>query len=145
MTDDKFRKPIDAASRLAELRGESEDTLEIAEELEAEEVVAGKKEPFSNLSADRMHKVMLELRFKGGNAKALAYSYLVEIDFNPSKEIVLDFTAYEVRLVGRNLHSLFSGLTAQRVAFVQETDDYYAEATLDDAEPVITQIKVLKT
>jgi hypothetical protein len=141
MTDNRTRNQGDTASRLAELRGGGRGTLEEAGEpmaVEAEEA----KPSYSTLSADRMQKVMLELRYKTGNAKALAYSYLVGIDFDPSEGIVLDFSGHEVRISGRNLGPLFSGLTSQRVAVVQEVDDLYAEATSALVDTVVTQIVV---
>jgi hypothetical protein len=97
---------------------------------------------YSVVSADRQHKLMVVFRFKDGNAKALAYSYLVGIDFDPSEGIVLDFSAYEVRVSGRNLAPLFAGLVAQRVAVVQEQDDLQAEATLPKDATVVTGIVV---
>ncbi len=141
MTDDRTQNRGDAASRLAELRGGSRGTLEEPEEpmaLEAEE----EGPSYSTLSADRMQKVMLELRYKTGNAKALAYSYLVGIDFDPSEGIVLDFSGHEVRISGQNLRSLFSGLVAQRVASIQEVDDLYVEAASAPVSTVVTQIVV---
>jgi hypothetical protein len=106
--------------------------------LEAEE----EGESFSTLSADRQQKIMLELRLKNGNAKALAYSYLVGIDFDPSEGIMLNFSGHEVRISGRNLRPLVSGLVSQRVAAVQEVDDLYVEATSAPAATVVTRIVV---
>ena len=141
MTDDRTRNRGDAASRLAELRGGGRTIAEEPEEpmaLEVEEEGAS----FSTLSADRQQKVMLELRFKTGNAKALAYSYLVGIDFDPSEGIMLNFSGHEVRISGRNLRPLFSGLVSQRVAAVQEMDDLYVEAASAPAATVVTRILV---
>ncbi|HEX4610134.1 MAG TPA: hypothetical protein VH092_18215 [Urbifossiella sp.] len=140
MTDDKYRRPGDAASRLAELREGrrfAEPPLAEAEEIEEE---AG--ESFSMRSADRSQKVMLELRFKTDDATALAYSYLVRADLDPSLGILLDFSAYEVRIDGRNLRPLFSGLVAQRVAVVTETDELQAEAAIPKDPTVVTKIDV---
>jgi len=141
MTEDKFRSKVDTGKRLAQLRGDGTDAGtgdDGPELLEAEEVV----EAFSTLSADRAHKLMLELRFKTGNAKALAYSYLVSADFDPSSGIALDFSAYVVRLAGRHLAPVFSGIVAQRVAVIQETDELQAEATHAAQATVVTSIEV---
>ena len=71
--------------------------------MEAEKIADEGAASFSTRSADRHQKVMLELRFKTGDATALAYSYLVRADCNPSTGIVLDFSACTVRVEGRNL------------------------------------------
>jgi len=141
MIDDKYRRPGDAAARLAELRDRGKKPAE-SELLEAEEIGDAAAESFSVRSADRHQKVMLELRFKTGDSTALAYSYFVRADCNPSTGIVLDFSAYAVRIEGRNLRPLFAALVAQRVAVVTEVDDLHAEATLDPDATVVTRIEV---
>jgi len=97
---------------------------------------------YSLVSSQRQQKLMLELRFKTGNARALAYSYLVGIDFDPSAEIKMDFSGYVVQIVGRNLNPLFAGLVAQRVSVVTEQDDLQAEATLPEDATVVTKIEI---
>jgi hypothetical protein len=143
MTEDKYKRPGDPAARLAELR-EGKKPAPAADEalLETGEALEEGGEAFSVLSAARMQKVMVEFRFKNGNAKALAYSYLVSIDLDPSAEIVMDFSVCKVRLVGRNLRPLFAALLSQRAAFVQETDELHAEATIPKDATVITQIEL---
>jgi hypothetical protein len=142
MSEKKFSNRVDPSKRLAELRdaGAGKSATEVEEPLALE--LDDEQEAFSTLSADRQQKVMLELRFKDGNAKALAYSYLVSIDYDPSQGIRMDFSGYEVRIVGRNLNPLFAGLVAQRVAVVNEVDDLHAEATLQKDAPVVTAIEV---
>lgn len=139
MNDKTFQDQVDTNRRLADLRGTAGKPA--AAEGAGPHPPPQEDDPaFSILSADRQQKVMLELRFKNGNAKALAYSYLVGMDFDPSKEIVMDFSAYEVRIKGRNLAPLFAGLVAQRVAVVQERDDLQAEASLEKDATVVTAI-----
>jgi hypothetical protein len=142
MSDKKFSDRIDPGKRLAELRdGGSSKPAPEAEEPVAVEL---EEEPdaFSVISADRQHKLMVEFRLKSNNARAFAYSYLVTIDFNPSDGIRMDFSGYEVKITGRNLHPLFAGLCAQRVAVVNEIDDLHAEATLAQDAPVVTRIEI---
>lgn len=143
MTDEKLTGRADHAKRLAELRagGGGKPAAATAEPPSVED--EQEPDPYSIRSADRQQKVMLELRFKNGNAKALAYSYLVSIDFDPSKGIRMDFSGYDVGITGRNLHPLFAGLCAQRVAAVNETDELHAEATLPDTATVVTGIEVV--
>jgi hypothetical protein len=85
---------------------------------------------------------MLELRLKTADADAFPYSYLVRARFNPSKGILLDFGVAEVRISGQNLRPIYAGLVAQRVAFIQEMDEMYAEAEGATAGTVVTRIEV---
>jgi hypothetical protein len=140
MSDDKFRRPDDAASMLADLRSGKKSAE--PPPLEVEEVDDSPDESFSMRSADRQQKVMLELRLKTDDAEAFPYSYLVRARFNPSKGIRLDFGVAEVLVLGRNLRPIFLGLVAQRVAVIQEIDDLHAEATLAKDATVVTKIEV---
>ncbi|HEX4613237.1 MAG TPA: hypothetical protein VH092_33935 [Urbifossiella sp.] len=142
MTDDSYRRPGDPAARLSELRSEKRwaDPPPVAEEVEEEG--GGPGESFSMRSADRRQKVMLEFRRKTGDATALAYSYLVRADLDPSGSIVLDFAAYVVQIEGRNLRPLYSGLVVQQVAVVAEVDEIQAEATVPRDKTVVTRIEV---
>src|ERR1700679_2545311 len=110
--NEPYSSKVDAARRLAELRKgrEDPDAPEEAEELELEPVEENRA--FSILSADRQHKLMVEFRLLGGNAKALAYSYLVAADFDPTVGIRLDFSGYTVAITGRNLRGLFDALVS---------------------------------
>ena len=85
---------------------------------------------------------MLELRFKTDDAEAFPYSYLTRARFNASNGILLDFAVAVVKISGQNLRPLYAGIVAQRIAFVQEVDDLYAEATAAPATTVVTQIEV---
>ena len=142
MTENTYTRPGDAAARLAELRDRGKKPAE-PDLLEAEEVEDDETESFSTRSADRHQKVMLELRFKTGDSTALAYSYLVRADCDPSQEIVLDFSACTVRIVGRNLRPLFAALVAQRVAVVTEVDELHTEAALEPGATVVTRLEVV--
>jgi hypothetical protein len=144
MKDDKFQKLVDPAARLNALRGGVMENGESASETIADEIEEEEAEACSTRSGDRLHKMMLIVRFKDGKAKAFPYSFLVGIDFNPSKEIVMDFTRAEVRIEGRNLGTLFSWLAAHWVAIVQEPDDLHAEATGEKEKPIVTRITVEK-
>jgi hypothetical protein len=133
---------VDSARRLAELRQrkseppapENVDGLEI----EPEESSGA----FSVISADRQQKLMIDFRRLNGNRKALAYSYLVACDFDPSEAIKLDFSGYAVTITGRNMGPLYDGLVAQRVAVVREMDGLQADANLPAKATVVTSIKV---
>jgi hypothetical protein len=141
MTDD--RKPkSDLVRRSAELGrtvgvDERADPDQDASALEASGTMA-----FSLVSADRQHKAMVEFRFLTGNTKALAYAYLAALDYDPSEGITMDFGGYEVHLRGRNLRPLFDGLVAQRVAWVQEMDDFQSQVHQAESATVVTRIEV---
>ena len=85
---------------------------------------------------------MVEFRLLEGNAKALAYSYLVAAEFDPSEGIQLDFSGYAVTITGRNLRPLFEGLVSQRVAVVREMDPLQAEATAAPGAAIVTGIEI---
>jgi hypothetical protein len=140
--NDPYSSKADAARRLAELRQGREETAspDQADGLEFEPEDTGGA--FSILSADRQHKLMVVFRLLNGNAKALAYSFLVAAGFNPSKGIQLDFSGYEVTITGRNLGSLFDGLAAQRVAVVRQMDEIQAEATAAPEAAIVTGIEI---
>ena len=137
MTDEKFTSLVEKTKRQA---GEGKDAAPLTAADEPGDEPG--KDPFSVLSADRMQKVMCEFRLKTGNAVALAYSYLVKAEFDPSSGIDLDFSAHKVRLTGKNLAPVFAGLVTQRVAVVTEMDDLYAEAELGPDATVVTGIEV---
>jgi hypothetical protein len=75
---------------------------------------------YSLVSSGRTQKLMLDFRLNDGNSFALAYSYLVGISFNPSEGIELDFGMSNVKVTGINLMPIYSGLVAQRVAWLRE-------------------------
>jgi hypothetical protein len=141
MTEEGFRERLDQSKRLADLRSGT-DKPAVAKGGGSPEVAEEDQPAFSILSADRQQKVMLELRFTTGNARAFAYSYLVGVQFDRSAGITLDFSGYEVRITGRNLDPLFAGLVSQRVAVVNEMDDLQAEARHSEDETVVTGIQV---
>jgi hypothetical protein len=140
--NDRNSSMVDSARRLAELRrGQGEPSAPEAGDgldFESEDAEAA----FTILSADRQHKLMVEFRLLNGNAKALAYSYLVALDMDPSVGIRMDFSGYTVAISGRNLRPLFDGLCAQRVAVVREMDALQAEATAAPGAAIVTGIEI---
>jgi hypothetical protein len=139
MTD--YRNKIDPKNQLNALRGETAALGD--EEPVADEIPEAENSPDAfSIVADRRQKLMVAFRFQDGNAKALSYGYLVAIDFDPSEGIAMDFSGYEVRLKGRNLGPLFSGLVSQRIGVVQEADALHADATLPKDATVVTAIEI---
>jgi hypothetical protein len=138
MSDDRFTTLVEKTKR----QGEGADTVSLTPSPEA--AAEAGPDPFSVLSADRMQKVMCEFRLRGGNAVALAYSYLVKAEFDPSNGIDLDFSSHQVRLTGNNLAPVFAAVVSQRVAVVTEVDDLHAEAEFGPDATVVTGIAVTK-
>jgi hypothetical protein len=136
-----FQSTIEKAKRHADLTRPKETPPEGI--IETEKDTPQQDHPaFSLISADRHQKTMLEFRLLDGNAFALAYAYLVGIQFNPSMEIQMDFSGYQVHLTGRNLRPLFDALVAQRVASIHQMDDLQARANLPETATVVLQIEV---
>jgi hypothetical protein len=90
---------------------------------------------FGQLRGLRAQAVMLELRLKTGDLKAIGYSYLVGVDYNPGVGIVIDFTGHKVNVTGRNLLPIFNALVRHRVTYIREFD-----ASADLAEESATVV-----
>ena len=82
---------------------------------------------------------MIELRAKTGNATALDYGWLAQVDFDPSVGITLHFDRLVVTIEGRNLRPLFDGIVRKRVLWVQEEDRLVA-AAMPSQETRVTTI-----
>jgi hypothetical protein len=63
---------------------------------------------------------MIRFRFATGNIRALAYAYLLEIDYNASGAISLEFANRSVEIKGRMLDALFTSLVNHRVIVVRQ-------------------------
>ena len=61
----------------------------------------------------------LDLRLKGGNRKALPYSFFTEINYNIDTGIEIFTTTKRIIINGRNLSKLFDYLATYRVRYVQ--------------------------
>lgn len=100
---------------------------------------------FSMLSANSGQEVMLELRFRNGNAIALGYAYLVSVSFDPSEGIRLEFTGHEVLITGTNLTKLFRGLVHHKITYIQELEvPGLPEAKLADT-PSVEEVSIRRT
>lgn len=95
--------------------------------------------------------LMLELRYKTGNIRALGYAWLEQVEYDPTEGITLHFVNVKIRLKGRNLRQplrthlkLFDGLLRHRIPWIQEVDLAQA-AKSGDQSPLVTEIRVLGT
>ncbi len=82
---------------------------------------------FGWLRGVRERSLMLELRQKNGNIRAVAYAWLESVEFDPSEGITLHVGGKAIRIRGRHLNTevrplvrLFEGLIRHRVPWVRE-------------------------
>lgn len=61
----------------------------------------------------------IDLRLKDGNSKALPYSYIVEVTYNPSEGIEILTATKRILIEGRNLQMLYNHLVGYRVKYIQ--------------------------
>jgi hypothetical protein len=85
---------------------------------------------FGFLRGVRDRALMLELRKKDGNIKAVGYAWLSQAEFDPSVGITLHFAGQQIRIRGRNLNAeirpnvrLYQGIVRHRVQWIQELDE----------------------
>lgn len=85
---------------------------------------------FGWLREARDKAIMLELRKRDGNVRAIGYAWLQEVHLDPSREITLCIPGGKINIIGRNLNAeskpnirLFQGITRHKVAFIQEADE----------------------
>ena len=102
---------------------------------------------FGYLRGMRDRAVMIELRKKDGNIKAVGYAWLVQVEFDPSVGITLHLAGQKIRILGRNLNAesranvrLLQGILRHRVPWVQEMDEP-ALMRAGDQETVIERIE----
>jgi hypothetical protein len=84
---------------------------------------------FGWLRGVRDRAIMLELRKRDGSVTVFGYAWLKKATFDPSGDIVLDFSGETVKITGRNLNAelrphirLLSGIARHRVPWIQEAD-----------------------
>jgi hypothetical protein len=94
-------------------------------------------QPFK-VGGDHRFEVMVTFRLKNGNFRAMGYSYLTGLAFDPSKQLVMEFTSVKVTITGRNLTPLFKALASHKVVSIWEVDPH-SEPT-EDAASVVNAI-----
>jgi hypothetical protein len=83
---------------------------------------------------------MLDIRATVGDFIALPYNFLEMVQYNPSDALLLTFAVCEVRIEGRNLFDLYTGLVQHRVEYIQENDAKFEKAA--DKKPFISRIEI---
>jgi hypothetical protein len=61
----------------------------------------------------------LDFRLANGTFKALPYSYIIEINYDPSEGIEIMTIARKINITGRNLKVLYNYLVSYRVRYIQ--------------------------
>ena len=84
---------------------------------------------FGFLRGTRDRALMLELRKKTCDIRAVPYAYLEYADFNRSEGIILRFGGQQIQIRGRNLNAemwtnvrLFQSIIRHRISWIQEAD-----------------------
>ncbi|GJM45213.1 MAG: hypothetical protein DHS20C21_20550 [Gemmatimonadota bacterium] len=101
--------------------------------------ISGEVECFGIAKANRMAPAMLVLKQKNGNQKALMYSYLVEINFDPSEGIVMKYVSHSVTIKGRHLGAIFERLVEHRISWMQEVEE---SAIVDETATAVSGIEI---
>ena len=86
---------------------------------EGENEPAVPQSAFYGIENQRNYGSCLDLRLADGNFKALPYSYILEINFNPSEGIEFLTATKKISIKGRNLRPLYNYLAVFRVRFIQ--------------------------
>lgn len=103
---------------------------------------------FGWLRGIRDRAIMLDLRKKDGVCRAIPYSWIESIDFDPSEGITIQALGRSITIKGRNLNGearpsarLYEGLTRHRVPWIQEAEHAAtAASTPDRASAVVESI-----
>lgn len=82
---------------------------------------------------------MLDLWFRDGNQRALAYTHLYDIAYNASEGLELTFSGHVVTVLGHGLLDLYRGLKRHRIAYIWEADSPTARI-VGEQEPLVTNI-----
>ena len=76
-------------------------------------------EPFI-LATNGEYAPMIRFKFETDNVCALAYAYLIAVEFDKSGVITLEFTTHRVEIKGRRLEKLFGSLVNHQVIAVRQ-------------------------
>lgn len=64
--------------------------------------------------------IMLDIQFQNGKQKAIPYTYLSGMEYDPSEGITLEFMEKKITILGRNLDKLYEYLLLHRVNYLKE-------------------------
>ena len=89
----------------------------------------------------RPSNALIDFWMKDGNRRALSYSHLYDIAFDPSLGMELTFSEHTVTIKGYALEELYRGLKRHRIVYVWEADAPSALLS-DENEPRVTSIQI---
>lgn len=81
----------------------------------------------------------LTFQFSDGRRKSLAYTQLIETEYNPDIGVILTFIGHRVTLAGRNLVELALRLEEEMCGEISERHDFHG-LRLDEGEPYVAKI-----
>jgi hypothetical protein len=106
--------------RILERNAEKVSAPEIEDFAETDQVELFETSEFFGKEQVRNMPACLELRYADGTSKAFPYSFIMEINFNPSEGIEIITTQKKILIEGRNLKMLYIFLLSFQVRFIQE-------------------------
>jgi hypothetical protein len=110
-----FRDKV--AQQIQEKTGNQADN--IATEPELDNIEAFVSSTFFGVDNLRNSPSCLDLRLANGTFKALPYSYIIEINYDPSDGIEITTTTKKICITGRNLKLLYNYLVSYRIRYIQ--------------------------
>jgi hypothetical protein len=91
---------------------------------------------FFGIEPQRKSPACLDLRLADNSFRAVPYSYIMEIEFEPTDGIIILTSTKRIKIEGRNLNLLYDYLVQFRVRYIQanigadlaENDDTFISA-----------------
>ena len=109
------------------------------EEEQSDQLDLFEPSPFFRVENVSNHPTCLELRLTNGLSRAIPYSYVVEIDFDPSEGVEILSTTKKIKITGRNLKQLYLFLVAFRVRYIEAN---IGNDLFDEDKPFVRNISV---
>lgn len=140
--DDSGSKPPSAA----ELYGRAGDNPLTKHGGSSEGLEPGSEHACYGVRAGNQGVAMLDVRFMGGDRRALGYSFLVDVQFDRSGTITATFTGHTLTIEGRHLEVVYVALSEMRLWWVKPAP-HLADMTdeVPDGEPFIERLAVEAT
>ena len=97
--------------------------------------------PYAVDSQVRPSNAMIDFWLASGNQRAIAYTHLYDVEYDPSKGLVLSFSDHVITVAGRMLGELYRGLKRHRIVYIWEADPPTVRLTPPKL-PVITEVVI---
>lgn len=106
--------------RLLQTRTRDVSDLAASNDNEPEKIEPFERSDFYGVEHVKNVPVCLELRFRSGVSRAMPYSFILEISYDPEAGIEIKTTMKTITIIGRNLKSLYLSLVAYRISYISE-------------------------